>query len=311
MTRVPVLLLGLLIALAHVAPVPAVAAPSVQMTVRAGFDGAAKVGGWLPINIDIRNDGDDVEGEVQVLVQDTATNRGTYTPAPTMFSVPATLPRRGRKQLQMEIRLPQNGQRIRARLVQADAILLDQDVQFTRVAGGDLLCGMVSRTGSALEFIPTLDLPPPLRRVRVAHVEIAELPTRPQLLGSLDCLIIDNIPTASISDLQRDALRTWVANGGLLIVGGGGGWQKTFTGLPQDLLPVRVNGTVAVDELTELAAFGGEAFPDGAQYLASQAVVTDGNPVVEQAGVPLVASARRRPGYRLLPGARSGGRAAA
>src|SRR5215212_8157037 len=44
MTRVPVLLFSLLLALANVAPVPAVAAPSVQMTVRAGFDGAAKVG---------------------------------------------------------------------------------------------------------------------------------------------------------------------------------------------------------------------------------------------------------------------------
>jgi hypothetical protein len=293
MTRVPVLLLSLLFALANAAPVPAAAASSVQMTVRAGFDGAAKVGGWLPINIDVRNDGDDVEGEVQILVQDTATNRGTYTPAPTVFTVPATLPRRGRKQLQMEIRLPQTGQRVRARLVQADTILIDQDVQFTRVAGGDLLCGMLSRSGSALEFIPTLDLPPPLRRVRVAHLETTDLPTRPQLLGSLDCLIVDNIPTTSISDAQRDALRTWVANGGLLIVGGGGSWQKTFAGLPQELLPVRVSGTVAVDELTELAIFGGEPFPDGAQYLASQAVVTDGNAVVEQAGVPLVASVRR------------------
>jgi hypothetical protein len=131
------LLLCLLFLLAPAAPVTA--ATPVQMLVRAGFDGAGKVGGWLPVDIDIRNDGDDVDGEVQIVVQDTAANRGTYTPAPTVFSVPASLPRRARKHLQMEVRLPSTGQRIRARLVQGDDILLEQDVQFTRVAGGDLL----------------------------------------------------------------------------------------------------------------------------------------------------------------------------
>ena len=285
------LLLCLLFLLAPAAP--ATAATPVQMLVRAGFDGAGKVGGWLPVDIDIRNDGDDVDGEVQIVVQDTAANRGTYTPAPTIFSVPASLPRRARKHLQMEVRLPSTGQRIRARLVQGDDILLEQDVQFTRVAGGDLLCGTLSRTGSALEFIPTLELPPPLRRVRLAHLELTDLPTRPQLLGSLDCLVVDNIPTAALTDPQRDALRTWVANGGLLIVGGGAGWQKTTAGLPLELLPVRVTGTATVDDLANLADFGREAFPDSSQYVASQAVVTDGNAVVEQGGVPLVVAARR------------------
>jgi hypothetical protein len=272
---------------------PAAAATPVQMLVRAGFDGAGKVGGWLPIDIDIRNDGDDIEGEVQIVIQDTATNRGTYTPAPTVFSVPAVLPRRGRKHLQMEVRLPNTGQRIRARLVQGDDVLLEQDVQFTRVAGGDLLCGLLSRTGAALEFIPTLELPPPLRRVRMARMELTDVPSRPQLMSSLDCLVIDNMPTAGLTDGQRDALNTWVANGGLVIVGGGAGWQRTLAGLPSDLLPVRVSGTATVDDLANLAQFGREPFQDGSQYLASQAVVTDGNAIVEQNGLPLLVSGRR------------------
>jgi hypothetical protein len=272
---------------------PATAATSVQMVARAGFDGAGKVGGWLPIDINIRNDGDDIEGEIQIVVHDSATNRGTYTPAPTIFSVPMALPRRARKQLQMEVRLPNTGQRIRAKLLQGDEVLLEQDVQFTRVAGGDLLCGLLSRSGAALEFIPSLELPPPLRRVRLARMEVSEIPTRPQLMSSLDCLVVDNIPTAGLTDPQQDALRTWAANGGLLIIGGGAGWQKTLAGLPADLLPVRVNGTSTVDSLANLADFAREPLPAGGQYLASQAVVIDGNAVVEQSGVPLLVAARR------------------
>jgi hypothetical protein len=282
-------LLGALLPL----PAPASAAVGVQMQVRAGYEGAGKVGGWLPIVIDIRNDGDDVEGEIQISVQDTATNRGTYTPAPTVFTAPVVLPRRARKQVPMEIRLPPTGQRVRARLVQGEDVLLDQDVQFTRVAGGDLLCGMLSRTGSALEFIPTLELAPPLRRARLARMELNEVPNRAQLLASLDCLIVDNMPTAGLTEAQKDALRIWVSNGGLLIVAGGANWQRTLAGLPPDLLPVRVNGLATLDSLANLADFGGQEFPDGGQYLASQAIVSDGNPVVEQSGVPLVVGARR------------------
>jgi hypothetical protein len=269
------------------------AAGSVQMVAKAGYEGAGKVGGWLPVLIDIRNDGDEIDGEIQIVVQDTATNRGTYTPAPTVFSVPAVLPRRSRKQLHLEVRLPTSGQRIRAKLIQGDELLLEQDVQFQRVPAGDLLCGVLSRTSSALEFLPTLELPPPLRRVRLARMELSDVPVRAQLLSSLDCLIVDNMPTAGLSENQADALRTWVANGGLLIAAGGPGWQKSFTGLPADLLPVRVTGTTTVSNLTNLADFGREPFPDGGQYLASQAVVTDGNAVVEQAGTPLVVAARR------------------
>ena len=283
------LLLGLLVP----APAPARAQAGVQMQVRAGYEGAGKAGGWLPVAVDIRNDGDDVEGELQITVQDTATNRGTYTPAPTVFSAPVLLPKRARKHLQMEVKLPNTGQRVRARLVQGENILLDQDVQFTRVTGGDLLCGLLSRTGAALEFLPTLELPPPLRRARLARMELNEVPARAQLLASLDCLIVDNVPTAALTEAQKDALRVWVGNGGLLIVSAGSNWQRTLAGVPPDLLPVRVSGTATLTELASLAEFGQEPFPDGAQYLASQSIVTDGNPVVEQDGVPLVVSARR------------------
>jgi hypothetical protein len=270
------------------------AARPVQMLVRAGFDGAGKVGGWLPLSVDIRNDGEDIDGEIQIAVQDTSSGqRSASSIAPTIFTSPISLPRRARKNLQMEIRLPNSPQRIRAKLLQGEEVILDQDVQLTRVPTSDLFCGMLSRTGAALEFIPALELAPPLRRVRLAHLDVSDVPTRPQVMTSLDCMIVDNIPTAGMSDAQRDALGSWVANGGLLIVGGGAGWQRTLAGLPQELLPVRVSGTAVVDNLANLAEFGQEPFPDAGQYLASQGAAVDSHVIVEQGGVPLLAAARR------------------
>src|SRR5215212_4817322 len=71
------LLVALLVgSLLQIAQAPATAAPaeqtpSAQMSVRAGFGGLGKVGGWLPIEIDVRNDGPDIDGEIQIVVTDT------------------------------------------------------------------------------------------------------------------------------------------------------------------------------------------------------------------------------------------------
>ena len=302
----------LLGSLLHIAQVPATAAPAeqtsapapttsqqtsaAQMNVRAGFDGLGKVGGWLPIEVEIRNDGPDIDGEIQIVVTDTNVSRGTYTRAPAVYTAPAILPRRSHKRITLEAELRATGQKMQARLVEAGNVISEQDVQLTRVAAGDLLCGVLSRSGPAFDFLPTMELPPPLRRARIAHIEVEDLATRPQVLSSLDCMIFDNIATTTMLESQKQALTTWVHGGGLLIAIGGPTWQKTFSSLPESLLPVKVNGLVSLDKLDGLAELSGEPIKDAGPWLISQATLTDGHQVVEQDGIPLIAAARRGSG---------------
>jgi hypothetical protein len=296
------LLLGSLL---QIAQLPVTAAPaeqtpppssSAQMTVRAGFDGLGKVGGWLPIEIEIRNDGPDIDGEIQLIATDTTTTRGTYTRAPVVYSAPIVLPRRSHKQISLDAELRSTGQKLAARLVEGDNVIIEQDIQLTRIAAGELLCGVLSRNGPSFDFLPTMDLPPPLRRARVAHLEVSDLPTRPQLLASLDCLIVDNITTSTMVDAQRDALTAWVNGGGLLVAIGGPSWQRTFSALPQDLLPVKADGLISLDSMDRLGELTGDPIQDPGPWLVSQATVTDGNPIVDQDGVLLMAAARRGSG---------------
>jgi hypothetical protein len=297
----------LLGSLLQIAQVPATAAPiqqppavqqtpSAQMTVRAGFDGLGKVGGWLPVEVEVRNDGPDIDGEIQIVVTDTSVSRGTYTRAPAVFTAPAILPRRSHKRITLEAELRVTGQKMQARLVEGGNVISEQDVQLTRVPAGDLLCGVFSRSGPAFDFLPTMDLPPPLRRARIAHIEVEDLATRPQLLASLDCMIFDNIATTTMLDGQRDALVSWVHSGGLLVAIGGPTWQKTFSALPAELLPVQANGLISLENLDGLTELGGEPIKDAGPWLVSQATLTDGNLVAEQDGVPLIAAARRGSG---------------
>lgn len=269
------------------------ATPAANMTVRAGFDGFGKIGGWIPVEVEIRNDGPDIDGEIQLVVSDAGVGRGTYTRAPALYTAPVILPRRSHKRVVLEAELRTAGQKILARLVDGDTVVSEQEAQLNRVAAGDLLCGVLSRSGPAFDFLPTLELPPPLRRARVAHLEVEDLPSRPQLLASLDCLIFDNIATSTMLDSQKAALTTWVHGGGLLVVIGGPTWQRTFGALPPDLLPVKASGLASLDSLDALTEIGGEPIREAGPWLVSQATLTDGNLIAEQDGVPLMAAIRR------------------
>src|SRR5215213_9787488 len=100
---------------------PAAQGAAAQVTVRAGFDGLGKVGGWMPIEVEVRNDGPDIDGEVQIVVSDTSGNRsGTYTRAPAVYTAPAILPRRSHKRIMLEAELRAAGQKMQARLVEGD-----------------------------------------------------------------------------------------------------------------------------------------------------------------------------------------------
>jgi hypothetical protein len=66
-------------------------------------------------------------------------------------------------------------------------------------------------------------------------------------------LIISDPSTLQLKPEQQENLARWAQNGGLLVVGGGRGWQKTKAAVPQDLLPFTPTGTVETENLSPLA----------------------------------------------------------
>jgi len=274
---------------------------SVRMDVRAGFDGAGRVGGWIPLDVQLVNEGAEIKARVQVVV-DQPGGRSTYSYVPTTFSLPVVLPRLSNRRFSMEVNLPNaTNNRLTARLVRdpGGELITEQDISMTRVPLGDYFCGVLARDPSTYDFLAALDLPPPIRRARTAPLDPASIPERAQLLGSFDCLIIDNAATAQLRPEQLEAIQVWVGTGGLLIEVGGSTWQSTLGPLPPDLLPVEPSGLTNVQSLSALGDFMDIPLDQGGPWLVSNSRPrTDrgAHVVVAQDGVPLIVAGKEGDG---------------
>ncbi|MBI2941241.1 MAG: hypothetical protein HYY04_12465 [Chloroflexi bacterium] len=290
MKRIVALLALLTVVLAGIPPIEA--AESLQMAVRPGFAGVVKLGSWVPVEVELQNAGPEVVGEVQIQVEG-RTGRAGFNRPPVTYSVAVALPNRSRKRLSLDVFLPGFDEKVEAQLVASGQTLIKQPVSFDRVLANELFCGVMTGNRTGLDFLTALDLGGPPRRVRLAHLEPIDIPGAPHLLQSLDCLIVANISTSGLTAFQKEAVSHWVTSGGVLVVGGGAGVQKTVGPLPPDLLPVKVSGSVPVRSLDRLAAFAGRPLPERGPWLVGDAVVANGVMVVEQDGLPLLVAGQR------------------
>jgi len=80
-------------------------------------------------------------------------------------------------------------------------------------------------------------------------------PLASALLG-LDVMVFADVDTGRLAVEQQQAIADWVLSGGHLIVSGGPNYRLTTAGLA-DLLPIAIDGTTSVDDLTPLARFAG------------------------------------------------------
>ncbi|MGH2364602.1 MAG: hypothetical protein ACRDHX_08120 [Chloroflexota bacterium] len=279
---------------------PAPAGP--VLTVVPGFQGMGKIGDWLPVTVDVANDGPSVTGQLQIELSDEGTgspNRfRSFTGRPaTSYSVDATVPSHSQKRYQIDVFLPTIVNTITARLVTDQGVLVQQAGKLQALSGADVLCGTMSRNQAFFQQLGNLDLPGrPGRKPFIAALSPQDLPASQHALSSLDCLVASNVSLAGLSDDQKAALVGWVHNGGLLVLTGGTGWQQTLRPLPVELQPVRISGVRALPDLQPLADFAHQPFVGNGPWLVTAGSVVNATTVLGEQGVPLLVGARRGKG---------------
>ncbi|MGQ9612387.1 hypothetical protein [Chloroflexus sp.] len=216
---------------------------SITITVRAGLDGEGTYhpSFWFPMEITLANDGPDRE----VVLEWRATNMQSFR---QRYRV--DLPGGARKRIVLPIVQPAGGQA--SIVATADGVELWRERISLRPLSDIIpVLGLLSSDPSVFSSLTAAD-------TQVVPLDATFLPDDPILLMAFDVIAVREL-TAELQPEQRDALITWVHQGGTLLVGGGVVGEaaiRTFS----DILPVTVGPLrrdVPVDELERISDLNG------------------------------------------------------
>lgn len=297
--RLHLIFLSILACLALAAPLPALAdssvnaASGVSMAATVGFAGEAKLGSWVPVQVDVANDGRDLAGRIEVQFESNG-QQALFGPPPAVYSTPATFPQHSHKRLVVDVPVPPTVQtnRVQVRLVSGDQTIAQRDQEFDPLGAGSLLCGVLDQTLGAYDFLANMDLPGRQQRPKIADLTLADLPAQAPALDSLDCLVIGDVNLSAATTDQMTALQAWVAHGGLLVVVGGVNWQQSLPALPQNLLPVHVTGIGTLNSIAPLDQFAHTNNAGPGPWPIARGTLVDGAAVVGDQSEPLLAARR-------------------
>jgi hypothetical protein len=252
------------------------------MTARAGYDGFYKGEYWIPVHIAVSNQGPSIEGSLRVVVYDPSGRNEI------VYQAPVSLPSPSDKRQTLFVQLPNIRRHLQIDLVSEDGVILEtvESNPLVWLTADSLLYGVVTNEPGDLDFLE--DLPADRSGAAVAYLDSSDLPESPAAWNALDVLIFHNTDAGELNQSQLDALGTWIDSGGQLVVAAGPEWQATSDGLAT-LLPVTISGSQSIDDLPVLRSFAGQPFRDPGPYVVATSTLKDGELLLHEDGLPLLA----------------------
>jgi hypothetical protein len=237
-------LAGLLVALLLPATgvVAAAAASPLTLAVKVGYQGIYKAQEWMPVTIDVKNSGADLQGTIQL---ESVFTSQPGLPSPALYEVPLSLASGASKHLRTYAMVnPAAGLTLSVRVVANGRVFASQTA--TGGTNTGTLIGVLSDDPTALDDFAAVH--PAAIAAHVAHLRIEDIGESAIVLRAFDLIVIDDFATDTLTSGQRTALGDFVRDGGSLLIGTGASWRKTLAGIPADLLPVQVTSTVTIPD---------------------------------------------------------------
>ncbi len=215
-----------------------------NMAVHVGYHNAIKAGQWMPVGIDITNNGPNLDGTLEI---QTGSAQGGPNGPPTgvvIYHVPLSLAAGATKHIRTYVVLDQAfAGTMTARVIDHGRVIENQGASAVNPSG--VLIGVLSDRPGTLDGLTAVRLG--YVTPNIAHLAAAELPDAGLLLRGFDIIAIDDYATDTLTTSQRSALTDYVMNGGALLLGTGGSWHKTLSGLPASLIPMQATGSTTLN----------------------------------------------------------------
>jgi hypothetical protein len=258
------------------------------VSIEGGFDGMHKINGWTPFIITLKNNGNDFNGEIQVIAD------SMMYEFKSAYSLPVNLAKGGEKQVIINAPVNRTRASVDVQIIQNNKVIKEQKYYFKKSLNPNtLLIGALADDMSGLRYLSGGNFGNQNISIQSEIVQLNEknFPQNDKVLNNFNVLIINNYDTTVLSDEQKQRLIQWVEDGGLLILGTGPNYKKVLNGLPQELKLANVKSEETLKSFTAFEQYTGKKnFPDSAGMPIVALDTKAGNVLLKQNEFPLIIS---------------------
>lgn len=264
------------------------AGPSISVESEVGYHGSYKMNKWAPLTITLKSD-EDISGEVVVQVE------VPYSGSSQSYVKKVDLPAGTAKQITFGIignTFNKNNSSIR---FYKDSAESGKNIAFTSGQAylqsnqrNGAFIGQLATDPDSLNFMKLLNNQnSPINVLVLASEQISE---DAAMLSSFDVLFLNNFASDTMEEGKKQAISTWVHQGGTLVLAGGPSYPKTVKGL-EALSPVEYTGTKEASSLPGMEKLANKELKLDHAISISTAQLKDGaDSVVNVQDQPLIAS---------------------
>ncbi len=213
------------------------------------FITAYKPGNWVPIDVVLHNNKEDISGYLEVTVVGSS---GTTSP---IYRVPVESPKGSRKRFRVYSNLT-DAQRISAMVYEKGRPALDLPIAVRllpldeRDRIGLILDDEPADYGFLYTAVQRADREAGLHRHELRTEELPQLPDRPQCYDAYSLIVFGQIDPGQIGLRQRELMERYVRKGGVLVICTGENASRFRGTWVEDLSGVSMGAQLTVDEQT-------------------------------------------------------------
>lgn len=193
-----------------------------------GLNGYYKQGAPVPLTLYLESENEDFEGIIRVIVPGSA-----YNSKAVAYEKDIMLAAGEEKAVSMPVDNVYGMSVMKMELVDtSDKIVLEYTIQTRNQVDEDILVGILSNDYTALNYFDgkQLDFGSYQSSTQIVELNADIFPEQASSLDALSYLVINSFDTSTLNKEQYSALKKWVNNGGILILGTGSDYKQTLSG---------------------------------------------------------------------------------
>lgn len=257
----------------------------IEVDMRVGFDKFYKLGYSAPFYFEVENKYRDINGEIQVEVPN------EYDSV-TIYAMSVSLPNNSTKKFAMNIPMNRFTTKLKVNVTDGKETVFTKDFRIEPGSNMETCAiGILSDDFDSIKYINKITIPNFSNSgTKTVKLDEESFPQSAEGLKLFNVIVINNFDTSKLSENQYRALKNWVSNSGILILGTGPSHNKTLTIFKDDFLTGEVGNVQMLQTSSLYKMTGGKSTAD--KYVMNISVldinIKDSTTVIEEGGKPLV-----------------------